>query len=332
VNHTEIIECAGAVDIGGTKIAVGLVTPQGDILDQEVCPTSAARDYRTGLREIETMLRRCLARRPGARLAGVGVGCTGPVDPQTGVLGPNTFLPQWEGVGLVGLLEDALGVPAAIENDADAAALGEFAWGAGQGAQRFIYVTVSTGIGCGLVLDGRLYRGAGRAHPELGHLIIDAGRGPRCYCGGRGCWESLASGTGLAGWYNEQRRERGLNEAGAPEIDAREICALAERLDVGAATPHALLAREAVLREGYYLGVGLANLVNAFVPEVIALGGGVMASWPLFEEPVWAVLRQSCSLVPLERVTLRPAALGVRTGLAGAAYVWFHRQSEWEEK
>jgi glucokinase len=311
------VDLIGAVDIGGTKIAVGLVEPGGAILEQAVFATSEAADHSDGLARIQALLADCLARRPGARLLGAGVGCTGPVDPHSGVLGPNSFLPRWEGVGMIARLEAALGVPVAIENDADAAALGEYAWGAGQGAARCLYVTVSTGIGCGIVLDGQLYRGAGGAHPELGHLIIDAGRGPVCFCGGRGCWESLASGTGMARWYAQQRRGRGLLVEGSPPVGAAEICRLAEQGEP--------LAREAVVREGYYLGIGLANLVSAFVPEVIVLGGGVMGSWHLFEGAALAAIRQNCGLVPHERVALRLAALGARTGLAGAARVWLHR-------
>lgn len=306
----------GAVDIGGTKIAVGLVNSNGNIIEQEVCPTDREKDYHAGLESIHRLLEHCLRRKPEANLLGIGIGCTGPVDPQTGVLGPNSFLPLWEGASLLDLLQERIGLSIAIENDADAAALGEYAWGAGQGAPRFIYVTVSTGIGCGILLDGRLYRGAGGAHPELGHILIDPSQGSLCYCGGHGCWENLASGPALAAWYSAQRRERGLNENGLVNPDAREVCALAELGDP--------LAREAVMREGYYLGIGLANLVTTFVPDVIVLGGGVIESWSMFAETARSVIRQSCGLVPYERTALRPASLGTRTGLAGAARVWFH--------
>jgi glucokinase len=211
-----------------------------------------------------------------------------------------------------------LGVPVAIENDADAAALGEVAWGSGQGARRCIYVTVSTGIGCGIVLDGRLYRGAGGAHPELGHLVMDPEHGPACYCGARGCWESLASGPALSAWYASRRLELGIPLS--EPVDARQVCQNALQDDTA--------AQEAVLREGYYLGIGLANLVTAFVPDVIVLGGGVMESWPLFEGRVHTIIHQVCGLVPHQLTQLRPASLGARTGLSGAARVWLHRMGE----
>lgn len=319
---TAVTDLVGAVDVGGTKIAVGLVDGNGAVLEQAVAPTNRAAGFDVGLQTIQALLERCLQRchqqHPQARLAGIGVGCTGPVDPITGVLGPNSFLPLWEGVHTIEVMQAALGVPVAIENDADAAALGEAAWGAGQGASRCIYVTVSTGIGCGIVIDGRLYRGAGESHPELGHVIIDASSGPLCYCGGRGCWESLASGTALAAWYHQQHLERGLpaEDQSQSPADARAVCVRA-----AGGEP---LAQEAVLREGYYLGIGLANLITAFIPDVILLGGGVMESWSLFEGQVQAVIRQTCGLVPYERTRLLRAALGARTGLVGAARVWFH--------
>jgi glucokinase len=313
-------DLVGAVDVGGTKIAVGLVSASGAILEQEVSPTRRDKGFDTGLEAIQEMLDRCLRRyqqgHPDAHLLGVGVGCTGPVDPATGILGPNSFLPLWEGVQTVDRMQQALGLPVAIENDADAAALGEAAWGAGREASRCLYVTVSTGIGCGLVIDGHLYRGAGGAHPELGHVIIDSSGGPACYCGGRGCWESLASGTALAAWYLDQRRDRGTPVDPAAAPDARVICRMAGEGET--------LAQEAVIREGYYLGIGLANLITSFIPDVIVLGGGVMESWSLFEGQALSVIRQTCGLVPFERTALRRAALGAQTGLVGAARVWFH--------
>lgn len=315
LDEAPLPDLVAAVDVGGTKIAVGLVDLQGRIAARASAPTDRSRSFDAGLEQIGWLLEECLRCAPHVRLIGMGVGCTGPVDPRTGVLGPNSFLPLWEGVNTVDRLQQAFGLPVAIENDADAAALGEAAWGAGQGAERCVYVTVSTGIGCGVVLGGQLYRGAGGAHPEMGHVIIDPARGPQCFCGGRGCWESLASGPALADWYASQRRERGL-PADDTGVSAREICQRA-----AAGEP---LAREAVERESGYLGLGLANLVTIFIPDVIVLGGGVMESWPMFEARVRQIIRETCGLVPHERTALKRASLGAATGLSGAARVWFH--------
>ncbi len=296
----------GAVDLGGTKLAVGLVSA-GQVLDRRSIPSAHVQDYRTALDTICALLRE-LARAAGEPLDGVGVGLTGRLDRPSGLVGRNDLFPDWQGRDLAGDLSALLGVGTAVENDADAAALAESAWGAGAGIERFIYLTVSTGIGGGIVLDGKLYRGVGGSHPEIGHHVIDPS-GPACYCGARGCWERLASGRAMA----EQAREHA--GALAPErLDARGICDLAERgVD---------WAREAVAREGYYLGLGLANLVNLFAPDCIALGGGVMQRWGLFAAAARRVVQDSVRLVPAERVQIVPTRLGADTPLLGAARAW----------
>jgi len=302
----------GAVDIGGTKIAVGVVDESGQVLARAEWPTAPERGWADGLEWMTKMLRETAAQ-AGGDLCGIGVGCTGPVDPLAGTIGDVEFLPGWEGVNLADDLSCAFEVPVAIENDADAAALGEAAWGAGHGASRFICVTVGTGIGGGLVFDGQLYRGVDGAHPEIGHHVIDPS-GPACSCGANGCWESLASGPAMVRWV----RDNTPDVLGDLEtLDARSVCAAAERGEP--------LAQAAVAREGYYLGLGLANLITLFVPDVIALGGGLIRSQHLFWGTILETIRAMCGLVPFEKVRLVPTALGPEAGLIGAACVWLHR-------
>jgi glucokinase len=299
----------GAVDIGGTKIAVGVVASQGEILARYQCATEAERGPEDALQRITTMLQQGAAE-SGASLEGVGVGATGPVFPVTGAFGNVEFLPGWEGFNIVQALEGVLDVPAAIENDADAAALGEAAWGAGRGCSRFIYVTVSTGIGVGLVFDGRLYRGVDGAHPEIGHMLIDPS-GPACTCGFHGCWESLASGTGVSRLWQKKTGE---------VLEAAAVYAVAESGDSR--------ALEVVDQAAAYLAMGLANLVTIFVPDVIALGGGVMRSRRHFWSRLEKDILRYCGYVPANRVQLRMAGLGEGAGLAGAASVWLHHQGK----
>src|SRR5580692_13200515 len=181
----------GAVDIGGTKIAVGMVDDQGTVLAKTQTPTDPER-YSVSVEEVTRMLRE-MAREAGAEISGIGIGSTGPVDPIRGEFGDVDFLPGWRGKNLVRDLEQRFGVRAALENDGDAAALAEAGWGAGRNRTRLIYITVGTGIGGGIILDGKLYRGVDGAHPEVGHQVLDPS-GPQCSCGFRGCWESLAAG------------------------------------------------------------------------------------------------------------------------------------------
>jgi len=176
-------QAIAAVDIGGTKIAAGVVADNGKVLAAEKCPTEQQRGFPDAVDRIERTLRNCAAR-AHATIAGIGVGCTGPVYPFTGEIGDVEFLKSRKGANLVKALETRFGVRAALENDADAAALGEAFWGAGRGNRQVVFVTVGTGIGVGIVLDGRLYRGVDGAHPEIGHQVIDAS-GPQCYCGAR---------------------------------------------------------------------------------------------------------------------------------------------------
>jgi glucokinase len=303
----EALDLIGAVDIGGTKIAVGLIDRNGFVLSRQDMPTQADRGPQHAVLRIAKALRSLLEASRGS-LVGIGIGSTGPVYPMTGEIGKLDFLLGWEGFNIVQALSNAFRLPVAMENDADAAALGEAVWGAGRGAARLLYVTVSTGIGTGFVIDGNLYRGVDASHPEMGHHIIDPA-GPLCSCGGCGCWESLASGPAMVQWMNDPAF-----------TSAEEICAAAEK-------GHAR-AQEAVAREGRYLGIGMANLVTLFVPDVIALGGGVMKSRHMFWDPINASIRRICGYVPNEKVKIIPAELGYQAGLVGAACVWLHRFSK----
>lgn len=302
----------GAIDLGGTKIAAGMVASDGRILSRAECATNPAQGFDHGVQRIMDLLHKC-ARAAGVKIQGIGIGSTGPIDPETGIFGTVDNLPGWTGSNLKQPLEQEFAVPVAIENDADAAALGEATWGAGQGKKRFIYVTVSTGIGGGIVFDGELYRGVDRAHPEIGHMVVEAS-GPLCYCGAHGCWEWMAAGPAMVTWMRENA------PAGTvlpDELSAKEICRRAEQGDA--------LAQKAVEREGYYLGIGLANLVTMYCPDAIALGGGVMGSAHLFMERAREVVRTNCTLVPAEKTEILLGKMGTDAGVAGAARAWHNR-------
>jgi glucokinase len=300
----------GAVDIGGTKIAVGVVDEKGQVLARRACPTEAPRGPVDAVQRINILLREA-STEAGGELAGIGIGSTGPVYPESGRIGNVPFLPGWEDFDLAAALAAEFRLRVALENDADAAALGEWAWGAGRDRRTFILVTVGTGIGVGVILDGRLYRGMDGFHPEIGHHIIDPA-GPECSCGARGCWEAFASGPAMEQWALADRPQHARRTA-------RELCQLAEQGDE--------LGRAAVERTARYLGLGLANLVNLFVPEMIALGGGLMQSQALFMPLISPIIGANCTLVPAGRVQIVPAALGGDTGLVGAARAWMGRYS-----
>lgn len=297
----------GAVDIGGTKIAAGAVREDGTLVHRSECSTDPSRGFPHAMQRIHEILHRAVD--ACGAFDGIGVACPGPLDPFSGIIGDVGTLPGWAGGNLVRQLEEDFGATVAVENDADAAALAEYNWGAAHGAGKFIFITVSTGIGGGIVLDGQIYRGVAGAHPELGHQVIDS-LGPQCYCGAHGCWESLASGTAMSAWMREQAPE-------CSSITAAEICELA--------TQGQELALQAVRREGRYLGLGLANLVTLFAPDMIALGGGVMKSSTLFLDDALNVVRELCTQVPAEKTRIVLSSLGSEAGLLGAAQAWLCR-------
>jgi glucokinase len=304
----------GAVDIGGTKIAVGIVDGEGKILACMESPTQAKRGYADALDRVTKMLHEC-SQKSGFRIDGIGIGSTGPVDPFSGSIGKAEFIKEWQGCNPVCDLADRFGVKVAMENDADAAALGEAAWGADRGRQHMIFVTFGTGIGGGILISGRLYRGAGGAHPEIGHYTMDSS-GPLCFCGIHGCWEVLAAGPAMAAWM----RANAPAESSYQQLTPKEICELARAGDP--------LAKKGVEREAYYLGIGVANLVTLFTPEVIVLGGNLMRSADLFMDGIHREIRRCCTQVPYDKTEIRVASLGPQTGLIGAARVWHHRFGE----
>lgn len=302
----------GAIDIGGTKIAVGVVNPDGRVLARAESPTDAERGYKDALDRMEKMLRQ-VTQAANTKIEGVGIGSTGPVYPFTGEIGVVPFLPGWQGQNLVADLARIFHLPIALENDADAAALAEAGWGAGKNKKRLIYITVGTGIGGGIVLDGQLYRGVDQSHPEIGHHVIDPS-GPECMCGFHGCWESLAAGPALAEWFVTHAPPDYPHRT---NITAKRVCDLARQGDE--------LARKAVAREARYLALGLANLVTIFVPDAIVLSGSVMKSADLFLDQIRETIRRSCCFVPFEKTDLVMASLGEDTNLIGAGRVWYQR-------
>jgi glucokinase len=305
-----------AVDIGGTKIAVGIVAQDGRVLARAEMPTDTRAGFNAAMERVAVQLASLgVGRGPGV-VAGIGIGCSGPVDPRTGLIGDVGNLPGWRGANPAEWLAERFAVTTALENDADAFALAEHALGAGRGCESMLCVTVGTGIGAGIVMRGQLYRGVDGSHPEVGHHMIDA-TGPACYCGAPGCWEVLASGTAMTARARDGAPP-GADPAALP--DARRICDLAREGDPW--------AREQVALEARYLGLGLSNLVTMFSPECIVLSGSVMESADLFMPSLQEIVLRQCTQVPAARVRIMVSPLGRDASLIGAAMAWPHRQRQ----
>jgi glucokinase len=289
------------IDIGGTKTAVAVVDRAGRIVATEQFPTEAGRGFQRAVQRMADVSRG-LAMRAGiavSDLAGAGIGCTGPLDTERGTINNPWTLEGWNDCDIVTPLHAALGLPVRLENDADAAALGEYAAGAGRGARRVVMLTFGTGIGGGVILDGSIYRGAAGAHPELGHMHAETG-GPACYCGTGGCLESIAAGPAIA-----------AAAQAAGMTDAREAFSRAAAGDAAAAAVigRAVRATAAVIWD----------IAHTFLPERVILGGGIMDEHFEVFAPAAREMLGAATMFPKGAVTLVRAELGNAAGVVGAA-------------
>ena len=314
---TENRELVLGIDLGGTKILTSVIDAAGKMLSRDHSVTPAAKGQEAVIEAIMESTKRSLseARMTSADLTAVGIGAPGLSNPETGILYTSPNLPGWHDVPLRDIISKEFGKTTYLINDGSAAAVGELYFGAARGARNFIYITVSTGIGGGIVINGDIYAGSTGTAGELGHMVIED-NGPLCNCGNTGCWEMLASGTALAA---EARRvlERNsdttiLKYAGT--IDKVNAEAIHEAAKAGDE-----LAKRLIARNAYYLGVGLSNLINIFNPEVIVIGGGLsnigdMLLLPAYEEAGRRAFKHSYQAT---RFTL--ADLGRNSGVIGAA-------------
>jgi glucokinase len=296
------------LDIGGTTLRVACYPPDS-LTPTNVQKTSTQPAGPETLPRLIKLVRSIWP--AGQTVAGVGVAVPGPVDPFTGVVLRAPSLPGWENLHLREILGQALQVPVYVGNDANVAALGEWVYGAGQGHQDLIYMTISTGIGGGIIVNGQLLLGACGLAGELGHVTVLA-EGPICSCGRRGHLEALASGPSIASWVNQQLQSGAASDLiQGVHLSAKQIAVAAVAGD--------RLAQAAFERAGAYLGEALANFINIFNPSAVILGGGVSQSGELLLDPIRKVLqRQVFSHHYLDKLKLTTAALGDEAGLLGA--------------
>jgi glucokinase len=306
------------VDLGGTKILTAVVNSQGKMLSRDHSITPAQKGHKAVIQSILESVHRALGQADVviSELTAIGVGAPGLLNPETGILFTSPNLPGWRDVPLRDIMQERLGKKTFLINDANAAALGEFYFGAARGVRNFIYITLSTGIGGGIVIDGKIYSGAIGAAGEVGHMTIDDD-GPICNCGNRGCWEMLASGTALAR-EARHRIEEGVRtsileyaDGDVEKVTAQVIQSAAEQGDS--------LAKELIARTGYYVGVGLANLINIFNPELIVIGGGLSNIGDMLFEPAFKVAGERAYKEAFQAVRFASAELGRNSGVLGAA-------------
>ena len=288
------------VDIGGTKIALGLVSPEGTIVAREQLPTRVEAGPTDALSRTLDAVKR-LEAAAGAKATSAGIGCPGPLNVKAGVVESPPNLKSWWGFPLRESFATGLGIPVSVENDANAAAMGEHLFGAGKGVDDFVYLTLSTGIGSGVVSGGRLVTGARGYAVEWGHTSVDY-RGPLCECGARGCLEAMASGTAIA-------KAAGMS---APDVV----------LAVRAGDAHATQVWNNAMAA---LACGIANAVNAFNPSRVILGGGLTSAGHLLFDSVKERVPALALKPALAGFDIVPASLGGDVGILGAAALGFSR-------
>lgn len=307
-----------AVDLGGTKIAAGIISAGCEILAREYCPTLADDGVEAIIERVVSAVGRLISRQGMdlSQVCCISVAACGAIDSETGVIAFSPNLPGCRDIPLRDILRNRLGVNTMLINDANAAAWGELHLGVGKGVNNLVCLTVGTGIGGAIIIDGRLYTGSSGSAGEIGHMVIEA-NGVRCKCGNNGCLEALASGTAIA-------REAVAHVACGEPSSLNEI--VAGRLENITAEKVALAAREGdslalnIINEAAtYLGVGMVNLVNIFNPEMIIVGGGVARMGDLLLNPARMVVRERAFPVAAEAVSIVSSQLGSDAGMLGAA-------------
>ncbi len=305
-----------AGDFGGTRFRAALVTEDGTVSARRDIPSTKAVDPSEALTVVVDLMRSVAAE--GAPMA-VCVATAGLVDAEAGRVSIAPNIPGFRNLDLRSPLQQALAIPASVENDASAAALGEFRFGAGQGTRHLLHATLGTGIGGGMVFDGRLYRGAGGLAGEIGHLVLDP-KGPTCNCGTRGCLEALVSGVA----FSERAKKllkNGMSKTladivGDAEPSARHLSAAANAGD--------RLSEAEIRNGGHLLGLGLGGLINVLNPDVVTLSGGLLMMGDMLLDPMREAIR-SLAYGAATNTPVKLSALGDDAGLLGAAAVAFER-------
>ena len=308
------------IDLGGTTVRAGAFDSDGKLLVIQETLIEAPRGAEFGLRKIEGLIQRVLTE-PGLKsLIGIGIGATGPIDSVNGIVNNPFTLPTWENVPIIEWMQNSFNVPVTLENDADAAALGEYWQGAGRDAERLYAVTVGTGIGTALIINGQIYRGLDGSHPEGGHMILDPS-GPLCYCKQRGCWEILCAGPAI----ERQAREADLTGSHLLELSDGDSKKIDARLVFEAARAGDRISLDIVEGVSKYFTQGLLNIAILFVPDAIVLGGGVMRNIDFFLPGLRQTMQAYSEMIPAHKIQITPAQLGEYAGLYGSAHTIFKK-------
>lgn len=309
------------IDVGGTKVAGGLVTPQGRLAKSAVVPTRAQEGFKTSFAQIVGLIEGLIRDAGGKdKVLGIGICTPGPLNPKTGLVINPPNLPGWRNIHLVEKIRRHFRVPARLENDANAAGFAEVLFGAAVGYRDVFYVTVSTGIGTGVIINKKIHHGKNGVAGEGGHVSVDYRSPYRCGCGTLGCIEALAAGPGMVRRARVKLEQEHTLPSLLREMTGGHTSRITPRMIQEASRAHDPVAQGIIDETGFYLGVWLAGMITLLDPEAIVIGGGVaQIGRPLFKKiretiPHYTINRRFAVKTPL-----LPAKLQKNVGIFGAA-------------
>ena len=322
------------IDVGGTKVAGGLVDQKGNLVTATVVPTKAKDGFDTSFGQIMLVIKRLIAKAGGhEHIQGIGICAPGPLNPHTGLVINPPNLPGWKNIKLTELVSKQLKLPARLENDANAAGLAEVLFGAAVGYRDVFYVTVSTGVGTGIIIDRKIYHGKNGVAAEGGHVSIDYQSPYRCGCGTLGCIEALAAGPAMV----RRARVRLEQEHSQPSVlrdhANGKLNLITPEIIEQAAQSGDAVAKFIVEETGFYLGVWLASMLTLLDPDAVVIGGGVSRiGKPLFDKIRETIPQYTINRSFVKHTPLLPAKLDKNVGVFGAASLFLQEGEEAERE
>jgi glucokinase len=305
------------IDIGGTNVKIAIVDNNGKIAFSESASTRAEMGYEFTIKNIINLIKESLTKSEVSieQVGGIGAGCPGQIDSVNGIVRALPNIPGWVNVPLAEILMKEFDKPVKIDNDVRVATLGEYKFGAGKGYQNLICITVGTGIGSGIIADGKLIRGASLSAGELGHVIVQENSTEICGCGNLGCVEAIASGPAIV-------KQAELYLMTGKSTKFKEIaagCSITPEIVAEAALQGDGVAKRIFERTGYWIGIALSSVVNLLNPEVIIVGGGVAQAGDLLLDPIRETISKRALAISAQTVQIIPAQLGNSAGVVGAS-------------
>ena len=305
------------VDLGGTNVKIGVVDDLGNIIHQDSTPTLADQGFETSFNNIINLIARTMELSPVSKddISGIGFGCPGLINSVTGVVRELPNLPGWENIHLGEMISNKFQRKTKVDNDVRSATLGEYKFGAGRGYSNIVCITIGTGIGSGLIIDGRLIKGSTLSAGEIGHMTLQEHGGPICGCGNTGCLEALGSASSIV------RRAEEVLSGGRPSRirELKGSGSLTPAIVAEAARKGDAPAQRILYETGRWIGIGLANVINLLNPEIIIIGGGVANAGNYLLDPIRETIKKRALRSPGEAVRVEPAQLGESAGIIGSS-------------